>query len=150
MMDRNAWDAAFRKYELAGLLQDACRDFGPEFQINEKYARQEWAIEAAHGKRRRARAGTDAAKAFYELDMQREQEIEALTPTYYDPTIVAAQALVLVPAPDIAAVRFKSELVNRLDLECYKGTEHVFDVVRADVERLGRGSAGCPQAAGGA
>lgn len=133
---RAAWDKALLKYELAALLEKASRDFGPEYQINEKYTRQEWVMEATHGKRRRARAGTDAAKAFYELAMQRERAIEALTPIFYDPTIEAAQELVLAPAPDIPAVRLKADLINSLDLVCYIGTEHVFDVVHADVERL--------------
>lgn len=148
-MDRTVWDTAFRKYELAALLQDACRDFGPEFQINEKYIREEWALEATHGKRATICLNSDAPKEFYAMDMQREQEIEALTPIYYDPALTAAQTLVMTPAPDIAAMRFKVDLVNNLDLECYPDTENVFEVVRADVERLGREAAGCPESSGG-
>lgn len=136
MMDRTAWDAAVHKYELAVLLETACRDFGPGSKIRKRYRMREMQLENLYGKRENAAHNPRAAQLFDEAVVEYDAAMDGIYVEYCDPVLEAAQVVTLVDAPDAEAVRFKIELINSRDLECFEGTEHIFDVVRADVERL--------------
>lgn len=131
------WDRNLAAYQLAQLLIDADSGFGPLFFAQRAYYDERARIEAEYGSWERARATPDGKARCDRAWQSMSAAEEAANNTRLYPCWSAIRDLVLKPAPDIAAVRLKVDLIAKeevwndreLEADCFK-------LVRADVERL--------------
>lgn len=131
-----AWQTALRRWEIAVLLDDACETFGPEYLAREDYALTLNILRKKYGHLSPARAKPEYKAALEKAEEALAERLTLIYETYSDPELGAAQELARTPAPDLEALRFKVDLIKKRELHVYAGTKDIFDVVRADAERL--------------
>lgn len=121
-IDSAAWDQRQQRFIGLETLFQTDERHGPLYQANLAF---EQAAEAY-------RRGT---VTLAELDAAGEAQLAALEghmTRYYEPAVRAAQAVYATPAPDMDAVLFKRDLLERWD--CEEGEP--LEIIEADVRRL--------------
>ena len=132
---RAEWDAKLYDYQLARLLVDANEKWGPLNQASEVHEHERRRLTAQYGSWELATASGQAGKTFSDCLAVEAQNLAL----YSEPMWAASRALVEVPAPDLAALKIKLEVIDReeawndgnLDGDCW-------EIVKADAARLRR------------
>ena len=131
----------YDRYLRAKLLRDAQYAFGPVAYLGEEHQLLRRSIETEAGSLGRAEAAD--MPAVTELKKLGEQLGAAEDVAYYQysrPVDRAALLVMNTPAPDLAAVDAKIEMIKREDLHRMPDDRLLpFAIVEADIRRLGRG-----------
>jgi len=136
---RAEWDARLYDYQLARVLVDADQTFGTLNMASEAHERERQRVVAEFGSWERAvreRGDDERARRAYAACRAAEQENLEL---YCEPMWAAARALVSTPAPDLAAIKIKLEVITKEEV-WIDGTfdGDCWEIVKADAARLRR------------
>ena len=135
---RAEWDARLYDYQLARLLVDADQTFGPLNVASEAHEHERRRLTAQFGSWQRAvgEGGCDerARRTFAACQAAGKENLQLCEPMW-----AASRALVSVPAPDLAALRIKLDVIDKeevwndgnFDGDCW-------EIVKADAARLRR------------
>lgn len=131
-VDRSAWDKALAQYELLRMLAQADLEIGAMFKANEEHL----AVTIRLGdKGRHLPEARDAMEALRAAEGLRHKR-------YLKSYWQAAQRLALTPAPDLAALAYKIELMRDELLHCDPGMpRNCMAIVEEDAKRLAAGIA---------
>lgn len=135
--DRGLWDERLARYQVLDALMDATYDFGPMYAANEAWDREVAGLTKEFGTLAQAKADPRGAKR-RDAAWARLNKIERqVSDNFNSPAGDAAKALVVTPAPDIAAFHLKLAAIRKHELHLYIGFEDTpFAAVAADAKRL--------------
>lgn len=132
------WDLRRAAYECRLVLQRADEKYGRLADAQDEKYEVEYQIKRQFGTLAPLQIGEDAAE---QLAVARRVEQEAGARWLNEmvtPTEDAAIALLLTPAPDVEAVRFKAQMIEDQELHALlKTPRDCGDVLREDIARLG-------------
>ena len=134
---RAEWDARLYDYQLARLMVDADQAWGPLNQASEAHEHERQRVIAKFGSWERAKvAGAGQINDTLAACQAVEKENLEL---YCEPMWEASRELVKVPAPDLAALKIKMEVIDREEVWNDGNFEgDCWEIVKADAARLRR------------
>jgi hypothetical protein len=131
------WDDALASYRYCRALMEANEKFGPYHAAMENFDHERDRISKEYGGWQRARSTPDGKKQAdraWEACNAAEKEYSA---EYLEPVWAAARKLVSTPAPDLAALRIKIEVIDREEVwNDAQFAGDTWDIVNEDAARL--------------
>lgn len=110
---RVAWDRALAAYHAARIIMEASESFGPQFEQSEEWGRERARLESEYGSYENAKAhpeGKLLAAAAWDKSQAAD---EAAAERFFQPLWTAANQVAVTPAPDMAALRIKLDIITR-------------------------------------